>query len=87
MFWKKGAYFSKNLRIRFCFLDENHCCRNNEYVSIKGELALDTLWKAVYLVHECFSKTKVEKMPTFAFTLCVYTCPALNFSIPESFQV
>jgi hypothetical protein len=84
---EKDASFSKNLRIRFRFLDENHRGKNNEYVSIKGELALDTLWKAVYLVHECFSQTKVEKLPTFALTICVYTCPALNFSIPKSFQV
>jgi hypothetical protein len=25
-------------------------------------------------------------MPTFALTICVYTCPALNFIIPERFQ-
>jgi hypothetical protein len=59
----------------------------NGYVSIKGELALDTLWKAVYLVHECFSKTKEEKILTFALIICVYTCPALTFIIPERFQV
>jgi hypothetical protein len=48
-----------------------------------------TLWKAVYLVQECFPKMKVEKMPTFAETVCVYacTCPScVRFQHPREFS-
>jgi hypothetical protein len=44
------AYFSTCTPNWFHTFSENHYCRSNKCLSIKGKLDLDILWKAIYFV-------------------------------------